>query len=236
MDMAMVKMGVDAVIGLSNAYYANKIGEIQANAANTIRAGNNSVIAKANERNASITKLQRWRQEVSNSRVYETVGNNQEALVTNFNRARDQRTRANFSDSIRSAEELGRQQASAAHSGVTGSVVDMIDSTTRIKQGMERVNKESTERQVGSDFEKRQFWQRTSTLDSLDYSAIYDNVILQDTTIDIPNKQGLLGAAIMGGLGKDGKNLKNVAATFNFNTKSDPISDFYLHGNRGAGD
>lgn len=216
MDISLASGLGSAFSGLVQANASNKAAVYQAQGANTIRAGNNKVTGIVNERNASITALQRWRQTVSNSRVYEAVAANQEALATNFNRSRDQRTRANFSTSIKQAEESGRQQAMAAASGVTGSVVDVIDRTTRMRQGMENTANVETERYISSDYTKREFAQKWATLDSLDYSIIFDNTQVLDYGNNVASKTSLLGAALGG---KDTiQNLVNGVSNFSFNT------------------
>ena len=234
MDMSLASAGTSMASSLIGAYYGNKTAKAQADAANKIRAGNNAVTAVVNTRNTAITGLQKWRQSVSNSRVYEAVAANQEALAVNFNRARDAKARSNFSTNIKQAEESGRQQAAAAASGITGSVVDVIDSTSRIRAGMERVANIRSENQTLGDFQKREFAQRWATLDSLDYSLIFDNQAIMDTGNNVAQQTNLFGAAISG---KDTlKNLTQGLADFSFTTKSDPIGDFYLHGNSGSGD
>jgi hypothetical protein len=222
MDMSLSAGAFSAMSSVIGAYYGNKVEEIKANAANTIRAGNNEVTAGVNARNASVTALQRWRQGVANSRVYEAVAQNQEALATNFNRARDQRTRQDFATNIRGAEESGRQQAAAAASGISGSVVDVIDMTSNLRRGMERQATVEAENQMVSDFDKQELRTRLAGLDALDFTAIYDNQQIRDTTVTAKKSTNLLGAAISG---KDTlKNISNGLASFKFNT-NDSVSD-----------
>lgn len=218
MDMSLISGMYSAVSGAYSAYSANSLASAQTDNANKIRAGNNTVTGAVNERNASITALQRWRQGVANSRVYEAVASNQEAMAVNFNRVRDQKARTNFSASIRQAEESGRQQAMAAVSGVTGSVVDVIDTTSRMRRGMEQQANVQSENYMLSDFNKAEFAQRWATLDSLDYSAIFDNTQIMDLGSNTAKQTSVLGAALGG---KDTlKNLSNGLASFNFNSTS----------------
>lgn len=218
MDMSLVSGGFSAVSGLISASYSNKAEKARAGAANQIRAGNNSVVAAVNERNGAITALQRWRQGVANSRVYEAVAANQDALAINFNRARDARTRSNFATNIRNAEEIGRQQAAAAVSGVTGSVVDVINMTSRLKQNIERQAVLDTEQQVDYDFKRKETAVRLSTMDSLDFSLIFDNTVQKDYGQNTAKTQSVFGAMISG---KDTlKNLTQGIADFKFNKPS----------------
>lgn len=233
MDMSLVSGGFSAANGLISAYYGNKVEGIKADAANKIRAGNNAVLAEVNKRNAGLSGLQRWRQEVSNSRVMEAVATNQDALAINFNRSRDARTRANFATNIRNAEESGRQQAAAAVSGVTGSVVDVINMTSRLKQNIERQTVVDTERQINYDFNRKQTAVRLATMDALDFSLIFDTTANLDYGSNTPKTTNLFGAMISG---KDTlKNLAQGAADFMFK-QPDPIGDFYQRGNTGSGD
>lgn len=234
--MAGAQLGLaaaDIAVGAMSAYSSNKLAAYQADVANKIREGNNRVLGVVAKRNAAITGLQRWRQEVSNKRVYAAVEANQEALALNYNRARDQRTRSNFSAAIREAEQSGRQQAAAASSGITGSVVDIIDKTSEMRRGMEARAGLEAESQMAGDYQRREHAQRWATLDSLDYSLIFDNAPLMDNGFNIGTSTSVLGAALAG---KDTlKNLTQGLADFSF-SNSDPVGDFYLHGTTGSAD
>lgn len=220
MDMSLASAGIGAVTGFANSLINNSAARHQAAAANQIREGNNAVTVKVNARNAAVTSLQRWRQGVSNSRVYEAVAANQEALATNFNRARDSKTRSNFSASVRAAEESGRQQASAAASGITGSVVDVINMTSTLRRGIEQQASLEAEGQMASDFNKQEFAQRWATLDSLDYSLIFDNQQIMDYGRNVAVTTNPFAAAIQGAIGSAGglKGVANGLANFSFNT------------------
>jgi hypothetical protein len=231
MDMSMASGAYSAFSSVVSAYFANDVADAQAAGANQIRASNNRVTAAVNVRNSAITALQRWKQEVANSRVYEAVKSNQEALATNFNRARDQRTRQNFAVSIRNAEESGRQQASAAASGVTGSVVDVIDTTSRLKQGIEQQARHDAELQVDGDFKKKELATRLATMDSLDYSLVLDNVQQADYGVNTPKHINLLGAAISG---KD--TLKNVSQGLEFFFKDTEGGKYDINGSDSQSD
>lgn len=223
----------DIAVGAMSAYASNKLSAYQAAVANKIREGNNKVLEVVAKRNAAITGLQRWRQEVSNKRVYAAVAASQEALALNSNRARDERTRSNFSAAIREAEQSGRQQASAAASGVTGSVVDIIDKTSKMRRGMEVNAGLAAESQMAGDYTRREHAQRWATLDSLDYSLILDTAPLVDNGFNIGTSTSVLGASLAG---KDTiKNLVQGLADFSFKPAADPM-ERYLTGNSGSGD
>lgn len=221
----LVMAAADIAVGAMSAYASNELSAYQAETANKIREGNNKVLEVVAKRNAAITGLQRWRQEVSNKRVYSAVAANQEALATNYNRARDQRTRSNFSAAIREAEQSGRQQASAAASGITGSVVDIIDQTSRMRRGMEVNAGLAAESQMAGDYTRREHAQRWATLDSLDYSLILDNAPLMDNGFNVGTSTSVLGAALSGK--NTLKNLTQGLADFSFkDTGSDSLDAF----------
>lgn len=174
-DMSLASAGLSAVSSAIATYSANQIAKIQANASNVIREGNLKVNAATNARDAVLTATQRWAQGVRNKRVYEAVGNQQEALAVNFNRARDTRTRQNFATNIRQAEESGRQAASAAASGITGSIVDVIDMTTQLRNGIQREARVQAENQIVGDYKRTEMQQQLALTDQIDFTPIFDN-------------------------------------------------------------
>lgn len=215
------------ITGYIAANAANDVADIQAKTANIIRAGNNKVVEAENKRNAVLTGMQRWAQETRNKRVYESIENNQEALAVNFNRSRDQRTRSNFAQTIRNAEEQGRLAASAAASGVTGSVVDNIAMTATMRAGMEDIARQRAEGQMTYDFTKREGQQLVAGLDQLDYSPIFDNPRGLDYGVNVARTQN----ALVAGLTNNGA-LKDLvqggSSFFNFNTPKQDSLDAFL--------
>lgn len=193
------------------AWGNSQTAKIQANSANTIRAINNGTVKVVNERNAAVSSLQRWSQTVRNSRVMEAVENNQEALAVNFNRARDARTRQNFAANIRDAEQSGRMQAAAAASGVTGSVVDVLDQTMRLKTALQTQARDETEKQIGFDYNKQELAQRLATMDQLDHTLIFDNIQLFDQRNTLPASTANPFSAAIAGMGT-----KGIQASVNF--------------------
>lgn len=223
--------------GIASAITASsdsRIAADDAKAANGIRAANNASSQAWADANAKITALQRWAQGVRNSRVYESVARNQEALATNFNRSRDARTRSNFSDSIRQAEEAGRMQAAAAASGITGSVVQVLDTTRELRNGIQDRDRVNTEAQVKSDFSLAQFQQRWAILDQLDNGLILDTPAKIDYGTTLARPTTSVGSAFIAGAGAKGLQQIGIAAGnfFNFDKNlPDPFG-----GNAGIGD
>jgi hypothetical protein len=200
-DMSLVSGGFNFLNGAIGQHFANEGAEAQAAAANGIRAGQRIVTASNNSRNAQLTAMQRWAQSVRNSRVMESVASHQEALAINFNRARDARTRQNFATNVRQAEEQGRMQAAAASSGVTGSVVDVVNMTAKLRNGMERTARMDAEDQIVYDYQKTEFDTRLALLDQLDFSLILDNPEVMDNG---PATEARTGNVLTAGLGNNG--------------------------------
>jgi len=233
MDMSLVSGGFSFLNGAIGQHFANQSAKYQAEAANGIRKGNNVVVAANNSRNATLTAMQRWAQQVRNSRVMESVEANQEALTINFNRARDARTRQNFATNVRQAEESGRMQAAAAASGVTGSVVDVVNMTAKLRNGMQNTARLDAEDQIAYDYKETEFNQRLAIMDQLDFGLILDNPEIADFGLNTAKTGNVLTA----GLGNNGalKNITQGLGSF-FNSPTDN-SIFGLNStNRSMGD
>ena len=206
MDASLVSAGYGAIGSFFSISASNAVSRIQANAQNKITGINNETAKVLTQRNAALTGLQRWAQQVRNDRVMESIGLNQQALAINFNRSRDARTRQNFAANIRDAEQIGRQQAAAAASGVTGSVVDVVNQATQVKRGMEETARIAAERQVSYDYkltEQQQYW---SAIDQLDTGLIFDNPEMLDYSTSVAKTSNAGTAALtsfitQGGLG-----------------------------------
>lgn len=237
MDASIYGAVAGAVSGAIETYGQNQVARINANLQNDVRSINNQTRTVQNERNAAITSLQRWAQTVRNSRVDEQIGRTQTALTVNFNRSRDARTRANFADSIRQAEEAGRMQAAAASSGVTGSVVDILNNTRALKNGMKAVARVDAENQALGDFNQLEFETRWALEDQKDNSLIFDNTNVLDYNTTIPYQSSVISAAFAGGA-KGGGGMSQIGSAVSsfFNTPQDNSIFGMLNTNRGAGD
>ena len=212
MDISTASSGMSIASTVVSNYYANRVAGIQADTANSIRGINNSVLAYTNARDAAITGLQRWRQTVHNSRVYENTAKDQEASEVNYARSKDARARASFSDQIRFAEEEGRMAASAAASGITGSVVDMLNATSRMRKGITDTAQAENNRLADSDHQrhlKSTYW---ANLDQLDYGLILDNPRSVDFRNDTAQTRSLVA-------GISGKDVKTFAQGVDFSFK-----------------
>jgi hypothetical protein len=218
MDISTASSGMSIASTIVGNYYANKVAGIQADTANYVRGLNNKVVTAVNTRDNAITGLQRWRQGVRNSRVYEGAAKDQEASEVNYARSKDARARASFSDQVRFAEEEGRMAASAAASGVTGSVVDMLNATSRLRKGMQDTVQSENSRLADSDHQRQLHATYWANLDQLDYSLILDNPRSVDFKTDTPATKSLLS-------GVSGKDVKGVAQGVDFSFSSAKGSD-----------
>lgn len=227
MDASLISAGYGAISGIITANAANAVGKIQASAANDIRNINNKTADVITARNASLTALQRWSQTVRNERVMSSIGSHQEALAVNFNRSRDARTRANFATNIREAEESGRMQAAAAASGITGSVVDVINQTSVLRRSVENTARLDQEKQIGYDYRKVEVDQRLALLDQLDNGLIFDNPELLDFGTNTAQSTNLFSAAI-GGMGVKGLQATATAAGNFFKSSGSSTLDAFL--------
>lgn len=214
-----------ALEGAITTYYGNKSARIAAEGANVVRAANNASARAWGAVTSDITQLQRWAQGVRNSRVFENAGKNQEALAVNFNRQRDVKTNANFADSLREAEESGRAQASAAASGITGSVVDVIDQALLLKNHLKDVARVRAENSANSDEQRLEFETYWGTLDNLDRSLILDTPTKQDYGNNIAQQTNLLSGALANVSGK-GLQQVGIAAGKFFNFGGTGVDGF----------
>lgn len=216
-DYSAVAGWSGAIAGAMQANAANSISKKQIAGSNYIREQNNMVVAAENSRDKVLTGIQRWRQQVHNSRVVENAANDQEALAVNHFRQKDQIARADFATQIGYAEQQGRMAAQAASSGVSGGVVDMLNVSMRIKQGMENNARAQAERQLDSDYERKQMSVWWANMDQLDQSVILDNMRGADYRHDL----SFSVASPMQGLTVE--NLKGIAqGNYDFSFKSTP--------------
>lgn len=210
MDYGAVSSIGSSMASIVTNVYDRKIAGIQAEAANYVRAQNNTVIDAENKRDAVLTNTQRWKQSVTNTRVLENAGKDRETIEVNYWRQADARKRANFADQIKFAEEEGRMAAAAAVAGVSGSVVDMLNTTAKLRRGMEDTAQARAGRQFASDKERLQFSTYWAHLDEMDYSLIMDNPQIHDFGVNTPR-----GTSLLNGINaKDVKNIANGVSDF----------------------
>jgi len=234
MDYSMAGAGFQLLSSAVQGYNAASITRTQTKTSNAIRDANNRTIAAVNEKNAAGTALARWRQSVYNSRVLDKVESDQYSSEVNFQRQMDIRAKAGFSANVKAAEESGRQQAAAAFSGVTGSVVDVIDGTSRLRNDIQRQQFETTNGQLAYDHGVQQAAQGRADLDQMDFSVILDNIATSDYGKTIQPYTNPLPGLQVGSIIELGKGLANFK--WDSAPSADPFASFYQGGTTSTDD
>lgn len=211
---------------------ANKIAGINAAAANYVRGKNNEVVDAENARDSVLTGLQRWRQKVYNDRVMSNAVSDQEMLTVNFNRQQDARARASFSDQIHYAEQEGAMAAKAAASGITGSVVDILNMSLHMKKGMEDTQRAEADRQMTYDEGRKETSTWFANMDKMDTSLIMDNPRQHDYGVNI----ALRMSPLTGIKPSDIKTMGQSASSFSFNSPAPYSLDTFYTGHGTGGD
>jgi hypothetical protein len=139
---------------------------------------------------------------------------------------RDSATSDDFESQIRMAEQAGAAIASQALAGVGGSVVDVVNGTTALRNA--RVQQAQKERMKAADYDAGQVQTdiKRATIQSLDDSSIIDDL---DYNVDLGlevHRSGNLFTDVIGG--QDPRNIANVLggmSNFSFRSKGDtPLS------------
>jgi hypothetical protein len=232
MSPEMAKMGFDAIMGISNGWLQgqqikaqNTINAANTAAANLMRGANNELIASRNS-------LNRYVQNVNNQRVAESAGAELEAATINYRRARDGQIEDDFESQIAFAEQAGAQAAMGGASGLTGGVVDIVNSTTALRQ-MRAVQRRLTAvKQVDYDAVQERADNYRSGLEAMDQTGIVDDI---DYSIDTFVQQKRAGNFLTDALGgQSAGNLAAVAGQFSFKPKVVETSTFSLSSGSGA--
>jgi hypothetical protein len=211
MSAEMIQMGINAIIGIGNGYLQKQQikAENMVNEANTIAA--NLIRKSGNELSGAKGSLARFNQSVNNSRVLAGAGDSAEVALVNYRRARDNADKGDFESQIAFAEQRGGQQAAAAASGLVGGVVDVVNSTTALRQARIEQASEETLRFAAFDAAKQQGDIIRAGIENMDNSSIIDGL---DYTIDTyveKKRVGNLWTDING----NGQNTKMAANVLN---------------------
>ena len=223
MAAMIAMMALQAVQGLSAGYSAQQaanrqtvINKANAEAANLVRGARNELtVVKGRQARAN--------QAENNNRTLYQGGRAVEAAATNYRRVRDSAITDDFESQIRLAEQAGAAVASQAMAGAGGSVVDMVNGTTALRNS--RIQQAQGERMKAGDYDAAQNAKdiQRATIQSLDRSSIIDEL---DYNVDLAqevHRSGNLFTDVMGG--QDPKNVANVlAGTSNFSF-SNPFAD-----------
>jgi hypothetical protein len=158
------KRATDALIESNN-----QISEVNARTGNRLRqAGNAASAAEGN--------LERFVQSVNNNRRLKAGGDAQEALVVNASRANDAQLAGRFSESIRNAEQVGHAAAAQAMNGMAGSVVDMVNTSTALRDSIVRQSVDDAQSQQNYDTSRRAGIIASQMIGGLDASVILDKL------------------------------------------------------------
>jgi hypothetical protein len=169
----------------------NKINALNASTGNSIRQGTNAAAAAQGN-------LARFTQSVNNNKILTAGGNAQAALTVNALRGSDAHMAQDFSGSIAQAEQAGHMAASAASAGVDGNVVDMVDTSTALRNSIIGQQVKTSEGEQAYDVGQKRGQVASQMISSMDSSIILDHL---NYNIDTAKTQGLtntFSAALQG--------------------------------------
>lgn len=190
--VAVVKSASDTNAANSNAKAANTAEEAQANATNSVTASRNLV-------EGARGRLARANQVTSNNRVIAAGAKASEVSAVNYIRMRDSATAGNFEEQIKMAEQAGAAHAQQALSGVGGSVVDLVNGTTSLRNARWQAAADQRMKQGDYDAGQQQGEIKRSTIQSLDSSSIIDDLDYNQVAARIrPIKDGTFDMILAG--------------------------------------
>lgn len=126
--------------------------------------------------------LKRWTQSINNNSRLDAGGQSLGSNVTNYLRQKDQLLNSNFEDSISAAEQMGSQASSAAMAGLSGSVVDNINSTTTLKRDRIHGQIDAQGAALDQNYNQKAKAIIGDTISGLDNTSVFDNL---DHNIDV---------------------------------------------------
>lgn len=157
----------------------NRLSAARAAASNKVRdAANGFNLAKFEQ----AVQLQA----LGNKRRMLDLGDALAAAETNYARQKDLTARASFEDSIREAEEAGRQAAEAAAFGIGGDAVDVISGTTALRTARAQEDMARADAQAAWDFRAAKGNMILQTITGIDNSSILADV---DYAIDVGRQE-----------------------------------------------
>lgn len=169
-----------ALVGAANGLIQGQAGRATAKANNRISQVNadtkNKTRGLSNAAEMAKGRLARYSQSLANNRLLDASGRQQEASTTNQLRVHDAQTVSGVSASLQQAETAGHQAAAAASAGLQGGVVDMIDTSTRLRDAIVDQRTKEVEGQQDYDFQKQRGQIEAQAIQSMDDSTILDNL------------------------------------------------------------
>lgn len=171
----------------------NRLSAARAEASNKVRDAGNAFNLARFEQAVQL-------QAIGNRRRTEDLGDALAAAETNYARQKDLMVRGSFEDSIREAEEAGRQAAEAAAFGIGGDAVDVISGTTALRTARAEEDAQRAAGQMQYDFRAAKGNMILQTMTGLDNSSILADV---DYAIDVGRQEYVANPwrqAVMSGL------------------------------------
>lgn len=147
----------------------NRISQVNADTRNKTRVFSNAAeMAKG--------RLARFEQGLMNNRLLDTAGNNQAAVTQNFIRGQDAQTQQGLSRAIGEAEQQGAMAAAAGAVGQIGGVVDMVNTSTRLRDAIVERQVQDNQTLQSYDNAKQRGKVMSQALRSMDSSIIVDTL------------------------------------------------------------
>lgn len=188
--------------GAIAGWFGNEATRAQADANNRISAVNaessNKVRVAGNAATAAKNTLDRWIQSVNNNKALDEGGRALEANTVNARRQGDAGMQQDFASSIRSAEQEGHAAAAAAASGIDGSVVDMVNGSTALRDSIVRQSISDARDMQAYDTARRAGIVMSQTINGMDNSIILDNLDYNQNYAQITPKISAWAAATRG--------------------------------------
>jgi hypothetical protein len=172
----------------------NRLSRVRAEEGNRVRQASNAAAAAEGS-------LNRFIQSVNNNRQLKAGGQALEANMVNFYRSDDQLQQQGFSQSIEEAEQAGAAAAAAALNGVAGSVVNDVNLSTQLRDGIMRHAFDDLRDKEAYDTARRAGSIMSQMVGSLDQSLIIDRLDYnQDVAMQQakPGGRGLQAAILLG--------------------------------------
>lgn len=197
----------------------NKVSAANAEAANKVRAASSASLAAQ-------ASLDRWTQSVENSRRLRAGGAALEANTVNLLRQRDANTIRTLSGEIEQAEQFGNAAAVAAFSGIGGEVVDMVNSTTSLRNAIIEQRAADVQHMVDFDALRQQGNIMQSMVEGLDSSIVIESLDYGRNVATVKKVPSVLQSALTSGLGAA---IGSVAAGWNpFAKDAETVSKYSL--------
>lgn len=147
----------------------NRLARTRAEEGNRVRQASNTA-------SAAEGALNRFVQSVNNNRRLKAGGQALEANMVDFYRSDDQLMKQGFSQSISEAEQAGAMAAAAAVNGIAGSVVEDVNLSTSLRDGIVNDAFSDLRGQESYDTARRAGSIMSQVVGSMDQSLIIDRL------------------------------------------------------------